>query len=101
MGGANKVISCPKTIGITGSVFRKQKAYFTNLGQREPRFNFDIDAVSTYANVKNALFLPIYGMNEKPLGVMQFINKSSSQPINESDIVYIYIYIYLYIYIYT
>lgn len=62
-----------------------------NEAEKEPGFVDEIDNQPKVRNVKNFMIGPVYGettpgtTDEKPIGVIQFINKSEDKPIDASD----------------
>ncbi len=78
------LIRYPSDIGITGTVFREEKAAASLRGKREKNFH-QIDNSGSYSEIRNFLFVPMYGLNGTKTGVVQFFNKSRGTP-TESDL---------------
>jgi hypothetical protein len=78
------IIKFPPQMGISGQVFKNKSIFISNKGKHEPGFDPDIDNVCTAPNIKNFVFLYIYGSNAKPMGIIQFYNKKEGK-ITESD----------------
>lgn len=62
-----------------------------NEAEKEPGFVDEIDNQPKVRNVKNFMIGPVYGeakpgvTDDKPIGVIQFINKSENKPIDDDD----------------
>lgn len=84
MAGIRSLIRYPVGIGIAGSVFKENKIVISQKGKGEKNF-YEIDNVGTYAEIKNFIFMPTYGLGGKANGVVQFYNKKGEE-LNQDQI---------------
>jgi hypothetical protein len=77
----------PVTSGLSGSVFQSGQLYFCNDAEKETNFVDEIDNQTKQRSVRNFMIGPVYGKDKsKPVGIIQFINKSDPTPISEVDV---------------
>ncbi|CAI2375929.1 unnamed protein product [Moneuplotes crassus] len=81
------IISFPSNIGITGLIFNSEEVYISNDAQKDMKFTSDIDNLTSITEVFNFMIGPVYAsQRNKPVGVIQLMNKKEKKPINEEDI---------------
>ena len=82
--GMRNLIRYPDDIGITGKVFKEDVCVISLKGKKEKNFH-ELDNIEAYGEIKNFLFMPIYGYNGIKNGVMQLFNKKQGK-LDEEEI---------------
>ena len=88
-----QAIRYPTGIGITGELLKKPQIRISNDVRRESKFNNDIDNIHNIPNLSSFLFAPIYSFNNRLLGFVQVLGKTSGDIYKTDIVIYIYIYI--------
>jgi len=82
------IITFPWNIGITGHVFQKEEVYISNDAQKDKKYTADIDNLTDITEIDNFMIGPVYiSQKERPVGVVQLINKNEKKVINNDDLV--------------
>ena len=68
------VIRFPASRGIAGEAFRGQKVINVPDAYADPRFNRDVDRATQFTT-RNLLTAPLLGIDRRPVGVLQVLNK--------------------------
>lgn len=71
-------IELPADEGIVGASFREAKALIVNEPYADPRFSSKIDHGTGYLT-KNIIAIPIMDAFNKPIGVLQLLNKKTGE----------------------
>ena len=98
----NKRIELPNDRGITGRAFQTGQLFHTNKMLHQRLYMEDIDNLSACKDVRNLMIGPVYAHSEplsqtqipdpiifdrqKPIGVIQLINKCNYESITEFDV---------------
>lgn len=74
---------------MTGYVFKNRSIYFSNKPAKDAKWNPDIDNLSTAGDVRNFMIGALLDTQNRPVGVVQLINKKDDKPITDIDQVYL------------
>lgn len=81
-----KFINFPCNSGLSGQVFTTGELLVCNDAEKETAFVDEVDNQPKVRNVRNFMIGPVYGEDKKlPVGVIQFINKTNEQQIDDAD----------------
>jgi sigma-B regulation protein RsbU (phosphoserine phosphatase) len=75
--GTSNVIRLPAGAGIVGAAFRSGAPLLVPQPYDDPRFNRDIDRHTGFVTC-NLLAVPMFDITQRPVGVIQAINKSGT-----------------------
>ncbi len=81
----HEIITFPSSIGVTGHVFKSRSIYYSNKPAKDAKWNPDIDNLSTAGDVRNFMIGALLDTQNRPVGVVQLINKRDDKPITEID----------------
>ncbi len=74
MAGDRAILKFPADLGITGGAFHDNKVVVKRGEKLEAKFS-DVDNVGAYASIHNFVFAPLYGAEDRPVGMLQLYNK--------------------------
>ena len=81
----HEIITFPSSIGVTGYVFKHRSVYFSNKPAKDAKWNPDIDNLSSAGDVRNFMIGSLVDSQNRPVGVIQLINKRDDKNITEID----------------
>lgn len=73
MAGSKALLRFPSNNGISGTAFTEDKI-ITKCGEKLDKFS-DLDNVGAFATIKDCVFIPLHGAENKKVGVLQVFNK--------------------------
>lgn len=66
----------PLNQGLTASAFINNKMIYQN-GEKLERNFYEIDNIHSYGYIRSFAFAPLYGYNNKKIGILQLYNKKN------------------------
>jgi|OM-RGC.v1.033518630 hypothetical protein len=74
-------------MGITGIAIEQRAPFFSNEGEDDPQYSFEVDNHLQLLDFENLLVVPLIDSNGKLKGAIQMITKIGHDEIPETDII--------------